>query len=113
MSKQLQNLVESAMPVPPTPPELYAGLEMYGKRRAAPAPEAALFGEDPHAVDPEQQKKGTVMVRNAVLTTLTDFRTVMDRGAVVWKDWSLDDFLVALGKFTLVGEALSTEPRDP
>ena len=86
MSKQLQNLVESAMPIPPTPSQLYVGLEMYGKRRAAPAPEAALFGEDPHAVDLEQQKKGTIKVRNAVLATVTDFRTVMDRGAVEWRD---------------------------
>ena len=66
-----------------------------------------MFGEDPHSADVEHQKKGTVRVRNAVLSTVLEFCTVMDRGGVEWKDWSLDDFLVALAKFTLVGEALS------
>ena len=57
------------MPVPPTPLQLYAGLELYGKKKVAPPPEAELFGEAPDSADAEQQKKGTVKVRNAVLTT--------------------------------------------
>ena len=48
-------------------------------------------------------------MRNAVLATVADFRTVMDRGGVEWKDWCLDDYLVALAQFTLVGEALSSD----
>ena len=97
MNKQLQNLIDAAMPPAPTVVEFFSGLEAYATLKAKANPEAQIFEEEStELVD----KTGTVRVRRCGL------KAVNDEGGETWVGWQLDDFLVAFSKFTMEPSAM-------
>ena len=70
MNKQLQNLIDAAMPPAPTVVEFFSGLEAYANVKAKANPEAQVFEEESTGM---VDKTGTVRVRSCGLKAVDDF----------------------------------------
>ena len=89
MNKQLQNMLDAAMPPAPTIAEFFLGLKAYMDLKKTANPESHVFEEEAEVL---VDKAGTTRVRSDGLKAVEHFRKALERDGETWIGWQLTTF---------------------